>query len=345
MSPHACPQRSMPSRRWSPSLERLEERQLLTVTTSSYYSALAATVRHEYDHFVSEVSSIELQSQATPADYLALRDDARAISEAAATSSLPIETADARALAVSVQIDRAPLYGSLSDQAWAEQSSKLSQNVAGLNVPPAIVDRTIADMQAVAASAGVSSDSYQTFLADFTQLRLDESRVPAGYGHFTDPGLFYTQHLRGFFRGWAVARTADAATLTADLQGFANHSAPAFSVLNRDTQILKTLGSPIPSASNDQLLDDFVAAFAQGPPSKTQLATLRTQIIALLGTTATAGRIASVDRLIADATAFFQASGSSPSNVATIANDVQAVVDDGAGASLNPFKVTVRSSA
>ena len=193
------------SHRRQSTVEALESRCLL-LTTSNYYYTIAYNARHDYDHFVTEVQAIELQSQATPAQYLALRDDARAISEAASSTSLPSKTAYAKSLAVSVQIDRSLLYGSLSDQAWAEERSRLETDLAGTNVPQSLIDKTIIDEKAAASSAGVLSDQYQTFNDDLNQTRRDEKRVPAGYGHVPDPGLFYSQHVRGFFRGWAVQR-------------------------------------------------------------------------------------------------------------------------------------------
>ncbi len=334
------------SRRRLPSVEGLEERRLLTIgsSSSSYNSALAAAARHQYDQFVSEVQSVELQSQATPAQYLALRDDSRAISEAAASSTLSPTAISSKALAITIEIDRSPLYGSLSDQGWAQETTKLERAFAGLNIPPSLLNQTITDMKAVAASAGVTSDEYSALIANLAQVRSTRSQVPSGYGHIPDPGLFYTQHLRGFFRGWAVQRTADQARLNADL-----HTIPASAharsanaaAVSRDAGILQALGAPIPSPANDQLLGDYVAAFANGSPTASELSTLQTQIVAALGSTATATRRASVNRLIADAPAFYQGVGASLANVQTIANDVRAVVNDGAGASLDPFKITV----
>lgn len=324
------------------SIEGLEGRRLLTAGSSgSYASIQAANVRHEYDHFVTEVQGLELQSQASPAEYLALRDDARAISEAAATTTLPGNRASSKAFAVSVEIDRAPLYGSLSDQAWSQEQARLERNLDGLNVPQPVVDRTIADMRAVAASAGVTSDAYQTFTADLTRLRQDESRLPAGYGHTPDPGLFYTQHLRGFFRGWAVERATDEARLAADLRSASGGSPERGAVLKREVRLLETLAAPLPSDANHRLHDALVGAFARGTPDAARLSALRSDVLSLLGTTATSPRVAAVDRLVAGLPSFFTAAGSSVAAARTVADDVREVVDGGEGSSLNPFKVTV----
>ena len=332
------------SRKRLPSVEGVESRLLLTAS-SSYYANLAYIARHEYDHFVTEVQGIELQSQSTSAEYLALRDDTRAISEAASTTSLPLKAANTKAAAASVEISRAPLYGSLSDQAWSAEQSRLGQRLTGLNVPQPLIDRTIADMRAIAVSAGVTSYQYQTFTDDFTRASEDRLRVPYGYGHIPEPGLFFTQHLRGFFRGWAVQRTNDEARLASDLRSIpssARASASDVSAINRDAQILENLGAPIPSAANNQVHDAFVVAFSQGVPTDSQRSALRSELVSLLGPTATPSRVAAVDRLLADAPALFRGLGSSAANVRTVADDVRAIVNDGGGASLDPFRITVR---
>lgn len=325
-------------------VEGLEDRRLLT-TSSSYYSNLAYTARHEYDHFVTEVRGLELQSAATPSQYLTLRDDARALSNAATPLGSSPKSLNAGAIAATVLIDRAPLDGSLSDQAWAEETTHLQRDLAGLNVPEPLIDKTIADMQAVAASAAVTTDQYQTFTVDLNRARQDRLRVPAGYGGIPDPLTFYTQHLRGFFRGFAVQKSAADARLSADLRSIpaAAHASPTdAAALDRDAQVLQTLAAPVPSAVNHQIHDAFVAAFAQGPPSAAAQATLRAELDALLGPTKTPARLAAVDRLAADTPAFFRAVGSSAAHARTIADDVRDDVDAGAGSPLDPFKITFR---
>ena len=90
------------SRRRVPSVEGLEERRLLTTSSTIRQRVQALDARHEYDQFVTGVQSVELQSGATPAEYLALRDDARAISEAASTTKAPA-VANSKAASASLQ--------------------------------------------------------------------------------------------------------------------------------------------------------------------------------------------------------------------------------------------------
>ena len=94
MDRHDRPRRQSRPDRTIPTIELLEGR--LLPSFFGWYSASynqvsyqAAIVRHDYDQYVSELKRIELASQATPAEYLALRDDARAISLEANGAGLP----------------------------------------------------------------------------------------------------------------------------------------------------------------------------------------------------------------------------------------------------------------
>lgn len=349
------PTRDTPRRRCAPSIEGLEHRQLLS-TASSSQAARVAITRHDYDQYVRDLKDVELHSQATPAQYLALRDDARSIALAASAAAGDRNGADARAVAVSLQLDRSLLAGSLGPSGWSEVESRLTTNLDALGVPRPLIDKTIADVHATAASAGVSAANYQTLVTDMDRYADARSNLSAyshsttntghyssassGYSgfapHFPDPQVYYTQHLRGFFRGWAEQKVNDQAKLRADLT-----AAGGGAVLHRDTQALVSLGAAVPSETNGRLLDAYSAAFGQGAPTATVVSSLGANLTSVLGIAATPSRAAKVATLAADAPAFYLASGSSPANVATLVGDVRAVVDDGGDSSLNPFKITI----
>ncbi len=348
--------------RFVPSSEGLETRQVLSSynpfstdsiwpysSSSQQFASQAAFVRHEYDQYVSELKSLELKSQATPEELLALRDDARAISAAASSASLPQATAHNTAVAVSLQLDRSPLYGAAQDSGWGVVTARLTANLDSLDVPRPLIDQTLADMKALAASAGVSADEFQTFTNDFYALRNAESSLPPNtYYHFEDPGLYYTQHLRGFFRGWGVQKVAAEAKLQRDLRAIQteNQAGPTgTAALHRDAHLLEGLGAAVPSATNQQLNDAYLAAFTGGVPTSQVLSQLHSNLVTILGPAATEPRITAVDRLVADAPAFARAAGAPSSGVQTIVNDVGTLVDAGGGETLNPFKVTLRRSS
>jgi hypothetical protein len=342
-------------RHLAPTLEGLESRQLLSFFSPYWYSSSyssnqlyyqAAVVRHEYDTYVSGLKQLELASQATPAEYLALRDDARAISAAASSTTLSHTAAQYKAVEASLQLDRAPLYGWLDDAGWTGITTTLTSDLSGLNVPQSLINQTVTDMRTLAVSAGVGPYGFATFTNDFTTLRNGEQTLPSGSGyHFEDPSLYYTQHLRGFFRGWGVQKLKAEATLQSDLrtiQGEARSVPAGGAVLHRDVQILQGLGAAVPSTTMNAFNATYVAAFDQGAPTSADLAQLGSSLVTILGPAATASRIASVNRLVADASAFYQAVGASASNIQTIVGDVGTLVNAGGGEPLNPFKVTVQ---
>jgi hypothetical protein len=342
-----------PRGRFQPTIEGLEDRQLLSAGTTSTTTARVAQAQHELHKYVSDLQDIELHSQATPAEYLALRDDARTISAAASTSPLDRPTAQSKAVVVSLQLDRSVLYGSLGDSGWSVVSGRVTTNLASLNVAQPVIDRTLADMKAAAASAGVTSANFQTFTSDFNRYAYYRSQVSSSYSNtqaphhvplLPDPQLYFTQHLRGFFRDWAVRKSSDEAKLASDIRSIETETPAtpaAVSLIQRDVRILQDLGAAIPSESNHAVDDAYIAVFDHGLPTAQDLAQLKTTLLGLLGATATPSRTASLNRLISDAPAFDLATGSSPANIATIVNDVRAVVDDGGDSLLNPFRVTV----
>jgi hypothetical protein len=351
MDRHERSNRRNRARAFANSVEILESRRLRSVFAPYSYSYnqvnyQASIVRHEYDTYVGALKRIELASQATPAEYLALRDDARAISAAATAGNLPAAAVQFKAVAASLELDRAPLYGWLGDAAWTGVSARLSSDLGGLQVPQSLIDQTVTDMRTLAVSADVGPDEYATFTDSFNTLRNGEQSLPANSGyHFEDPSLYYTQHLRGFFRGWGVRKVEARKQLERDLVAIQRQSSTSptgAAVLGRDVGILETLGAALPSATKDQFNAIYVAAFAQGTPTSGDLPQLRSSLIGILGPAATSQRIAATGRLVADAPMFYQAAGASESNVQTIVTDVGTLVDAGGGETLNPFKLTIQ---
>jgi hypothetical protein len=334
-------------RRFRPWLDGLEPRSLLSATslTGAYQSHAAAVAQHAHDVYVSDLRQVELLSQATPAQYTALRDNARTLS--AAVSSAPVDpaTTQTATIAVTLLIDRSLLQGWLDDAGWNSVRSRMKLDLAGLPVPDALIDKTVSDMKAAAVSAGVDPGTYQVLISDQQSYKNARDQVYGGtiHGQFPDPQVYYTQHLRGFFRGWAAQKTADEATPRRDVAAAArntNAGPGGVGVLNRDVGLLQSLGADLPSDAVGQLTDAFAGAFVQGVPGPAQKAAFRTSAEAALGVTATQGRTAKVDRLVADMPAFFAAAGSEDV-VRMLTSDVAAVVNDGEGSSLNPFLITV----
>jgi len=327
-----------------PILEVLDGRQLLSVAPASanLYAARVAAVRHEYHAFVSELQAIELRSQATPAEEFALRDDAKTISSS--VSIPPSSKASARAVAVSIQLDRAAIDGWVGDAGWSLIRSRITANLDGLGVPQTTIDKTISDARALAESVGVTSDEYTSLTERIVRLRDDERALPSGYVHLPDPGLYYTQHLRGFFRGGSVQKSADEATLRSDIRVISTGSGATpmdVATLRRDARIIQSLAVPLTGAASLKLTNDYALGFADGPPAPSGLAGIESTLVGDLGTTATPTRTSQVQTLITDLPTFSRSTGQNLANVRTILGAIRAVVNDGAGSPLNPFRVQV----
>jgi hypothetical protein len=341
------PMRGGRAHRCIPTIEGLEGRIVPTVAGASAQASRIALVRREELRYTSYVQGLELRSQATPAEYLALRDDARTISSHASTTTLDPATADAKALAVSLQLDRAALDGWMGESAWADVAGRLQKNLDGLNVSRSVVDQTLSDMRAIAASAGVTFSEFQEFTNRFNALRNGEQNLYSNQSRyrFDDPALFYTQHLRGFFRGGAVNTTKDRARLSSDIASItsASGAAPAdIATLRSDISLMEKIEAGLTSGGSRQLGDAYVAAFADGIPDSAALAQLSTEFATVLGDGGSPAMHENAARLVADAPAFGRAAGGSQANVRTLVDDVNAVVADGVGSSLNPFKVVIR---
>lgn len=291
---------------------------------------------------MGELQHLELKSHATVAEYQALRDDARAVTAEASSTSLGAAVAQTKALAVTLQLDRAPLDGWFGNRAWQGVAGKLSTNLNGLGVSPELIARTIADMKATADSAGVSAHDYATLAFDANRLRHGEQSLRSSYTHFPSPGLYYSQHLRGFFRGAAAERKANLNALHADVRSILAIASPAPSeaaALHRDVRLLTQIGAALTSVKNEQFGTSYTTMFAQGPPGPGQQAQFVASATTILDGAATPGLLGKVNQLSNDAPTLFPATGSSQANVARIVADVQAVVADGVASGANPFKV------
>ena len=104
------------------------------------------------------------------------------------------------------------------------------------------LDQAIAAMQSVAQSARVTYSDYQSLTAKEGSYARARSSVGISTSHFPDPETYYTQHLRGFFRGGAVSKKAAQATLDVDLWAIerdASDTSAQTDVLHRDVRLLQ----------------------------------------------------------------------------------------------------------
>jgi hypothetical protein len=327
--------------RFTPSVEPLEERRVPSTYTQSL-AQRAAWVRHEEHVFDGKLQQIELNSRATPAQELALRDDARAISAEASGTTLDPTSANAKAVEATLILDHAPLDGWVGEPGWLVIRERLDAALQGLVDDPQLLDRTIADMRSLSDSAGVTYDAYSDYAMALDRYHDDALSLRSSGYHFPDPNVYYTQHLRGCFRGGAIERGQAKANLEGEVQSVAAASGDTVAetaLLRRDVQVLETLAAGLTTESAARLAEVYAAAFDEGEPFEASLLQLRTSLTSILGSSQKVAQ--EVDRLVADAPQFFRAAGSSPDAIRRILGQVQAFVATGGATPLNPFLITV----
>jgi hypothetical protein len=324
-----------------PAVDALEDRCLLTATSQNQaYRVQEAW--HKFHQYVSDLQRIELKSHATPQESIALSDAARTLGAEASAQGTP--AVQAKAVEATLQLDQAPLYGWLGEAGWADVRARLTANLAPLRVPSSAIDQAIAAMQAVAKSAGVSYSDYRDLTTKEASYSRARSSARDSLDHFPDPETYYSQDLRGFFRGGAVSKGKAQSTLDADLKAIerqAGDSSAQTGVLRRDVHLLEKVGATVTSQSFAQFADTFESAFDDGVPDAPAQQALGAQFRIILGANALRPALDAADRLVADTPAFFEAAASSQANVGTITTDVVAIVSFGGGNAPNAYKIQI----
>ena len=103
----------------------------------------------------------------------------------------------------------------------------------------------------------------------------DETLPGASTYNYSDPQSYFAQHLLGFFRGGAVNRQADKAQLTVDIHALSVSN--SVSVIGRDVQLLKSIGSAVTSSTFAQFLSTYESALPQIAAGTASTATVLTQ--------------------------------------------------------------------
>jgi len=335
----------MVTARSAPACEPLESRRLLSTTATSAASHHAAVVnyaRREFHAFQAEVRELQGPSRVTPAEFAALRDDARAIGAAARPDpTLTPRAVAAKALVATIQLNRAPQEGWLGDPGWSEVRDRVGANLDGLNIPAPLIDRTVADMQAVARSAGATLESYLAYTHAADTLRDAEDHLGNGDPSFPDPGAYFNTHLRGYVHGWQAETRGAQAHLAADLRTIHAdaHAAPAdAAALGRDVGLLAGIGGRVTGGAFAQLGDAYAATFAGGAAGLGDAGREGADLNAALGTGGAADD-AAIAQLAADAPATYRAAGSAEAHIRTLVADLQALAVAGGASTPDPFRV------
>ena len=160
--------------------------------------------------YALELKIVENRSHATPAEFQALRDNARAIGAAAsanaASSGLSAQTLADRSATLTTVLNDAPLDGWMTTAQWATVETRLQRPLDGLNVPQSLVNQTFADMQTLANSAGVTHTEFNNLSNAQNQLNIDNNNLlmyhetpqyGSNYPSIPDSSVYYTQNFAG----------------------------------------------------------------------------------------------------------------------------------------------------
>lgn len=350
--------RSLRARTGRPGCEPLEGRALLAATpvpTAGSPSAYSSQYQYQaymssigaLDNYTSILARIESRSHVTPAESLALRDDARAIGAAIAAAGTAPSVAAARAGQITSLLDSAPIDGSFAAQDWADEEARLAGLVAGLGVPDSLVARTIADMKALADSAGVSKGEAYRFRVSINDYKASENNLSYYYGlnylnSLPDAHTFYTQHLAGFVPGGRAQARADRQRLGADESALAAASganAHEAGALRSGIRRLELAEVRLTSGMIDQLGVAVADAFAGGAPTPAGLAALRAEVGTILANSGTTA-VAQADGAIGSLAVFARAPKFSSTSLTTVLADAARVVEAGGVGPSNPYLVT-----
>ena len=348
MDRHDRPHRQAHPHRLTPTVEGLEGRRLPSFfgaySTSSQVSYQTSIVRQEYDQFVSELKRLELASQATPAEYLALRGRCpRDLRGGLAREPVAFgrATEGRRGLA---RLDRAPPHGWLGDASWPEGPRDSSSDLGGLACPRRSSIGPSPTCGPSRSRPAWGPDGFAFFTDDFTTSATRADPSPRARAIISRTRASTTRSTSAASSAAGASRRSTPGRLSTAtwpaIRRQAGSPPAGAAVLDRDVRILEGLGAAVPSTTMDSFNATYTAAFARGTPTPTAaaLASLRSSLIGILGPAATPHRAATVARLAADAPAFYQAVGSSAAGVETIVADIGALVAAGGGERSTPSR-------
>jgi hypothetical protein len=298
------------------------------------------------NQYTTTLARIEHKSRATAAESLALRNDAKAIGAAIAAAGVAPSVAAARGAAITNLLASAPIDGWFGDQGWADEHNKLDKLVAGLGVSESLVTQTIADMRALAESAGVSKGEFYRLSVSINAYKSSEKNLSYYYGlnylnSLPDAHTFYAQHLAGFVPGAKAQAQADRQRLADDERALIDASganATQAAALRGGIHRLELAETQVTSGAIDQLHRAIAAAFAGGEPGDPAIAALRAEAATILANSG-AVALAQADGAITSLAVYAGAPEAASAPIDTVLVDAARLVEEGAVGPANPYRV------
>ena len=161
-----------------------------------------ARVKTAFSRTVVEVHQMQARSHVTRVEVQAVARDLAEWPHPTGTSIaniLQFPDPDPAAFDLGIQIDYMYIDGSFSAQGWSTEKSEILEDLSALNwsVPESDIDQTLADMEILAHSAGVTRQEATNYLNNGLALTANlgpTDGVPRAY----DPTIYLSTHLTGF---------------------------------------------------------------------------------------------------------------------------------------------------
>lgn len=189
--------------------EPLEGRKLLSggfhpspaAAARSEAMAAAAHLKADFNRVVADIRTMQAGSHMTPAEEIAVSMDLFTIQDVTAPPSGTKTLANATYDAL-YRMDYALIEAGMGSQGWADKKSALAADFAalGYSVPPAVLDQTMADLEAMARSVGVSVAENTKYWNDEKVVMTDLAANPA-VRQTMDPFYYLSGHFSGFVVG------------------------------------------------------------------------------------------------------------------------------------------------
>ena len=171
-------------------------------TSSRVLNHDLARVKTAFEQTVADIRRMQANSHVTRAEVEAVDHDLAEWPHPPGTSIAAVRQfpdANSAEYGLGVQIDYMYLDGSLTARGWSDIKSDIlaDLNVLSWSVPEAEIDQTLADMETLAQSAGVTRREEINYLDDGLAIAADlgpTDDVPRAL----DPTVYLSTHLAGF---------------------------------------------------------------------------------------------------------------------------------------------------
>lgn len=201
------------------SIENLEGRRLLSVAANHdghadrmphpsaevVHNVEIDRLKHDFTKLRIDVVQVQFDSQVTKSEVYTLAQDFRALGVPQKPVAYYVNSASKASLVrfdIVYRIDYGFIESGFSASQWANKEDIITADLKklGIDDPQSKVDQVIADLKAIAQSAGVTVDENLQYWTDESAVLSDLRALPNTHLRM-DPFYYYSHHLRGFIHG------------------------------------------------------------------------------------------------------------------------------------------------